>query len=72
MYDEVIKPAIKQGCKIIRIMNDSNIVDKRIEEYDNNTKEIKEKFNNNSIGKMVFEKEYHKFKTINLHKFEYL
>ena len=72
MYDEVIKPAINNGLKIIRIMNDSIIVDKRIEEYDKN-KELKvERFDNKTIGKMVFEKEYHNFKTLNLHKFEFI
>jgi len=73
MYDEVIKPAINKGCQIIRIMNDSILVDKRIEDWDNYKGH--EKFGMSSIdtiGKMIFEKEYHNFKTLNLHKFEFI
>ena len=70
MYDEVIKP-IKDTHKIIRVMNDSIIIDKRIEEYDNNKNLKVQIFDSNTIGKMVFEKEYHNFKTLNLHKFEF-
>jgi len=72
MYNEVIKPAIEKGLTIIRIMNDSIIVDKRIEEYDNNKLNTVSRFDTKTIGKMVFEKEYHNFRTANLHKFEYL
>ena len=71
MYDEVIKPALDKNLKIIRVKNDSIIVDKRIEEYDNQEMLYNGKLNYKTIGKMIFEKEYHNFKTINMHKFEF-
>ena len=71
MYYEVIKPLLPTH-KIIRVMNDSIITDKRVEEYEKNKLALIGRFDTTSIGKMIFEKEYHNFKTINLHKFEYL
>ena len=65
MYDNVIKPTIELGCNIIKVMNDSIIVDKRIKEYDDNTNLKVEKYDHNTIGKMIFEKEYKNFKLIN-------
>jgi len=70
MYEEVIKPQLDKGLTIIKVFNDSIIVDKRIEEYDKNKAVLIGRFDTTSIGKMIFEKEYHNFKTPNLHKIE--
>ena len=63
MYNEVIKPVLDKGIEIIKVKNDSIITDKRIEEYDKNKELIIKYFDYKSIGKMIYEKEYHNFKT---------
>jgi hypothetical protein len=55
MYDMVFKQ-YKESHKFIRIRVDGFIVDKRIQEFDDNSKEM---------GKIVFDKEYHNIRTPN-------
>ena len=76
MYEEVIQPLLNTHS-IIKIMNDSIIVDKRVLEWDactpgigvaNKDLEITTFDSNKTLGKMVFEKEYHDFEICNLRK----